>query len=364
MRLAALLALVFTATASAAPAPRVHAVSLPSTGVVGSPLRVTVSIRPPMRATLVATGAATIRAKLAPTREAGVYTATLRFARAGAWTVSVTTGRRTFRLGRIAVDVARDPLLLDPFTIAAEAQGTLVVGQLRGGSLIRVTPRGRATRVATAGRLAHVTVSPSGTVYAVGTDTLLRLQGDTLVQLAGGLDGATSAAVDVRGNVYVAEYGGWVRKVAPDGAVTTVAGIGQEAFSGDGGPAIAAALFHPHGIAVGPDGSIYVADTENRRNRRIDPATGLISTLSEAGLVVSLAVAPDGTVYAADVPRDGAGGGVTATTASGAVTRIYRGAVNGVTVAPDGSVYANAWEAKRILLLDPKTRRTETVARG
>jgi hypothetical protein len=364
MRFAVLLALVFTTTAAAAPAPRVHAVSVPVTGVVGRALRVTVSIGPPSRAIIVATGPATVRAKLTPTKRRGVYSATLRFTRAGSWTVSAVIARRTVRLGSVHVDVAPDPLLLDPFTIAAEPQGTLLVGQLREGGLVRVTPRGRATPVAASARIEHVTIAPSGTVYAVGTDALLRLQGETLVQVTGGLDGATSAGADAHGNVYVAEYAGWIRKVAPDGTVTTVAGTGQEAFSGDGGPAVAAALDHPHGIAVGPDGSVFVADTENRRIRKIDAATGKISTLSEAGLVVSLAVAPDGIVYAADVPRDGAGGGITATTPNGAVTRIYNGAVNGVAVARDGSVYVTAWEAKRILLLDPKTHRTETVARG
>src|SRR4051794_15812043 len=145
MRFAVLLALVFTATAAAAPAPRVHAVSLPATGVVGSPLRVTVSIRPPARATVIATGPATVRAKLTPTKNGGVSSATLRFTRAGSWTVSAAIARRTVRLGSVRVDVARDPLLLDPFTIAVESQGTLLIGQLREGGLVRLTPRGRAT---------------------------------------------------------------------------------------------------------------------------------------------------------------------------------------------------------------------------
>src|SRR4051812_1461943 len=79
MRLAVLLTLVFAATAAAAPAPRVHAVSLPATGVVGTPLRVTVSIRPAARAIVVATGPATVRAKLTPTKKAGMYSARLRF---------------------------------------------------------------------------------------------------------------------------------------------------------------------------------------------------------------------------------------------------------------------------------------------
>ena len=365
MRLVALLALVFATAAAAAPAPRVHAVSLPSTAVVGSALHVTVSIRPPARATLAATGPTSLRVRLASTKKSGIYAATLRLPRAGTWTVSAVVGGRTVRLGNVSADVRVDPLLLDPFTIAAEPQGTLLVGQLGKGDLVRVAPRGRASSLAPATRIEDVTVAPDGTVYAIGTDALLRLQGNALVQVAGGLDGATSAAADASGNVYVAEYAGWVRKIAPNGTITTIAGTGQEAFSGDGGPAVLGGLDHPHGVAVGPDGSIYIADTENRRIRKIDAATGRISTLGEAvGVVVALAVAPDGTVYAADVVRDGAGGGVTATTQSGTVTRIYSGDANGVTVPRDGSLFVNAWAAKRIFLLDPKTRRTETVARG
>jgi sugar lactone lactonase YvrE len=365
MRLVALLAVVSATAAAAAPAPRVHTVSLPSTAVVGGAVRVTVSIRPPARATLVASGPATMRVQLAPTKEAGIYSATLRLSRAGSWTVSAVVGRRTVRLGNVRADVRADPLLLDPFTIAAEPQGTLLVGQLSKGDLVRVAPRGRASSLAPATRIVDVAVAPDGAAYAVGTDALLRLQGNALVQVAGGLDGATCAAADASGNVYVAEYAGWIRKIAPDGAITTIAGTGKEAFSGDGGPAVLAGLDHPHGVAVGPDGSIYVADTENRRIRRIDASTGRISTLGQGvGVVVALAVAPDGTVYAPDVARDGGGGGVTALTQTGTVTRIYSGDANGVTVSRDGSLYVNAWESKRILLIDPKTRRTETVARG
>jgi streptogramin lyase len=365
MRLVALVALVLTATASAASVPRVRVVSLPKSGVVAAQWRATVSIQPPARASLVATGPATLRTRLAPTRKPGVYTAALRFSRAGSWSVAVSIGRRTVNLGRLSVDVARDPLLLDPFTIAAEPGGTLVVGQLGSGDLLRLAPRKRATRIAAGSRLEDVTISPSGTVYAIGNDALLRLDGGALVQVGGTLTGATSAAAESSGSVYVAIYDGWIRRVAPDGSVTTVAGNGQEGFAGDGGPATAAVLDHPHGVAVGPDGAVYIADTENRRIRKIDPSSGRISTLaSGVGVVVALAVAPDGTVYAADVVRDGTGGGVTATTMGGTTTRVYSGDANGVTVAPNGSVYVNAWEKKRILLLDPKTHKTETVARG
>src|SRR5689334_14607662 len=166
MRVVALLALVVATAAAGAPAPRVHAVSLPSTAVVGGAVRVTVSIRPPTRATLVASGPASVSARLAPTNKANIYAATLRLSRAGSWTVSAEVGRRTVRLGKVRADVRPDPLLLDPFTIAAEPQGTLVVGQLSKGDLVRVAPRGRASSLAPATRIVDVTVGPDGTVYA------------------------------------------------------------------------------------------------------------------------------------------------------------------------------------------------------
>jgi serine/threonine-protein kinase len=226
----------------------------------------------------------------------------------------------------------------------------------------------------------HLTVSPRGTVHALADDAVFRLDGSALVRIAGNgetrhagdggpalaasFDGVTSAAVDATGNIYVAEYEGWIRRIAPEGTVSTIAGTGVEGYSGDGGPAIGATFNHPHGLALGPDGALYVGDTLNGRIRRIDLVTGRISTISDVGIVVSLAVAADGTVYAADVPGGGVGGGVTSTSPSGFVTRLYIGDANGVAIASDGTLYVNGNETKRIFRLDPQSRRTETVARG
>jgi sugar lactone lactonase YvrE len=177
---------------------------------------------------------------------------------------------------------------------------------------------------------------------------------------------ASAVAVDAAGNLYVAQYVGWIRKVAPNGAVTTVAGNGTEGYSGDDGPATAAQFFHPHSIAIGKDGALYIADTENRYVRRVDLATGRITTFGgDVGITVSLAVGPDGSIYSADVVRGGAGGGVTRTTPAGVTTRILESATaNGVAVSADGAVYVNQWDDKRIGLLDPSTGKLIPVVRG
>lgn len=73
-----------------------------------------------------------------------------------------------------------------------------------------------------------------------------------------------------------------VRKVAPDGTITTVAGNGTRGFGGDGGPATAAALNAPYGVSALADGSFYIADSANHRIRRVAP-DGTISTVAGTG---------------------------------------------------------------------------------
>jgi sugar lactone lactonase YvrE len=90
-------------------------------------------------------------------------------------------------------------------------------------------------------------------------------------------------AVDASGNLYFADSGNHrVRKVSPTGIISTVAGIGQYGFSGDGGPATNARLDTPWGVAVDASGNLYIADSYNQRIRRVSPA-GIISTVAGNG---------------------------------------------------------------------------------
>jgi DNA-binding beta-propeller fold protein YncE len=91
-----------------------------------------------------------------------------------------------------------------------------------------------------------------------------------------------AAAVGPDGTVFIADtFNHRVRRVDPGGAVTTLVGTGQAAFSGDGGPSGAATLHWPHGLAVDPAGAgLYIADSANHRVRRVDLASGVITTVA------------------------------------------------------------------------------------
>src|SRR5262245_8318511 len=358
------LSLLSVIALGAAPAPRVDAVSLPRQAVKGAPWRVVVAISPPTRATLRATGLESLSARLRPMHRRGRYQATLRFPFAGEWRIAVTARKRTVQLGSVSVDVPKDPLVQDPITIAAEPGGSLVVGQLRAAPLLRIA-HARALKIVDGPGIFHVYVAGE-TTYAAGRDGVVyRLDDTALTPLTPPMD-ASAVAVDAAGNLYVAQYVGWVMKVAPDGTETNVAGNGTEGYSGDGGPATWAQIFHPHSVAIGKDGALYIADTENRRIRRVDLATGTITTFGgDVGITVSLAVGPDGSVYSADIVRNGEGGGVTRTPPDGVTKRILSSSrVNGVAVAADGAVYVNQWEDKRIQLLDSSTGKLIPVVRG
>jgi sugar lactone lactonase YvrE len=76
--------------------------------------------------------------------------------------------------------------------------------------------------------------------------------------------------VDATGNVYVADtYNHRIRVIDTNGIITTIAGSGVDGYSGDGRSALEASLSEPSGIAVGPDGDIYIADSANNRVRKV-----------------------------------------------------------------------------------------------
>jgi uncharacterized protein (TIGR03437 family) len=145
-----------------------------------------------------------------------------------------------------------------------------------------------------------VAVDAIGTVYAAYGSTVERVSiAGSIALVAGGVpfgyyDGGgvalnarfnapAAVARDAAGDLYVADTGNnRVRKVTPDGRVSTFAGNGEAGFSGDGASATAAELNAPEAVAVDAAGDVYVADTGNNRVRRIDPA-GAITSVAGTG---------------------------------------------------------------------------------
>ncbi|MFA5260206.1 MAG: hypothetical protein WC450_03135, partial [Candidatus Omnitrophota bacterium] len=94
-------------------------------------------------------------------------------------------------------------------------------------------------------------------------------------------------AIDGLGNVYIADTNNHrVRKVTPNGIITTVAGSGNNSyghnFGGDGGPALDALLYYPSAVAVDGEGNLFIADKYNHRIRKVD-TNGIITTFAGNG---------------------------------------------------------------------------------
>ena len=86
-------------------------------------------------------------------------------------------------------------------------------------------------------------------------------------------------------NVYIADqYNHRIRKVTiVTGIISTIAGTGISSFSGDGGDATSATLFHPYGVALDSSGNVYIADAFNHRIRKVAVTSGIISTVAGNG---------------------------------------------------------------------------------
>ncbi|HZK82430.1 MAG TPA: hypothetical protein VFC46_15215, partial [Humisphaera sp.] len=126
---------------------------------------------------------------------------------------------------------------------------------------------------------------------------LSEARADKLVLVAGGPGGdssttATTAklnkpfavAFDTAGNMYIGEFEGCsIRKVDTHGVISTISGDGKPGFAGDGGPASGGKFNLIHDIVIGPDGNLYIADSSNRRVRKIDLKTNTLTTIAGDG---------------------------------------------------------------------------------
>jgi uncharacterized protein (TIGR03437 family) len=209
-----------------------------------------------------------------------------------------------------------------PSAIAADSAGTVYIADSYNGRIRKVSS-GVITTVAQSAFPTLVDAT-AGTLYIADVSNSTGFLGTRLLKFANGAtttlagngsvsfggDGRPAAgaqfyqpegiAIDSAGRMYVADtQNNRVRMIA-NGVVTTIAGTGIQGYSGDNGPAAAAQLATPVSVAVDPAGSLYIADLNNYRVRKI--SDGVISTVAGTVGVRACGVAADaaGNVYVSD----------------------------------------------------------------
>jgi sugar lactone lactonase YvrE len=198
-----------------------------------------------------------------------------------------------------------------PKGLARAGDGTLVIADTRNSRVRRVDP-------------------VTGVITTIAGTGVRGYGGDGGPATAAVLNLPRAVAVTGAGDVLIADTDNQrIRRIDQvTGVITTIAGVGRYGHGGDGGPATAARLASPQALALGADGTVYVADTRNARVRRIDPGTGIVTTIAGTG-----------------APGDGGDGGP-ATAARLSLPR-------GLTLGPDGSLYVADAGAHRVRRVDP-----------
>lgn len=126
-------------------------------------------------------------------------------------------------------------------------------------------------------------INTSGIISTVAGNGTYAATGDGSPATVAGLMTPQGIAVDGFGNIYIADkYSERVRKVNTAGFISTIAGTGTGGYSGDGGAATAAQLHNPCAVAIDNAGDVFIADDSSSRIRMIDP-TGIITTIAGYG---------------------------------------------------------------------------------
>jgi uncharacterized protein (TIGR03437 family) len=152
-----------------------------------------------------------------------------------------------------------------PFGMAVDGSGNLYIPDLYNRRVRKVS-------------------AATGVVTTVAGNGSYGYSGDGGPATSAKLSAVYSVAVDASGNLYIGDNDSQrVRKVTPNGVITTVAGFGTQGYWGDGGPATSALLNDPDGVAVDASGNIYIAEWGNSVIRKVTVATGVISTVAGNG---------------------------------------------------------------------------------
>ncbi|HET8652847.1 MAG TPA: SMP-30/gluconolactonase/LRE family protein [Gaiellaceae bacterium] len=307
MVVAALLLAAAVGSAATAKRPEVSLASSRAGAVAGRPWTAVLHVRGSRPAALAVTATLGRRRVAATARRAAGdrYRARIVFPAPGRWTLTARLGGKRFPLGTIVVRAPAPMLLVYPTEAVLEPSGSLLVAESGRSRIVRIDlATGRDTSVARIVQPYGIVLTSSGTLFATSESRVVRVgSGGGTTAIADAREDVGPLAIDPAGNLYFSTVARIFRIDGGTGAVIPYAGTGTRGGGGDGGPALQAEVDAPHGLAVGPDGALFVADTGNDRVRRIDPATQVITAYAAATRPAGLAFDADGALYVAE--RDG-----------------------------------------------------------
>ena len=310
---------------------------------------------------------------------------------------------------------------VNAFAVALDATGYLYIADRNNHRVRRVSPQGIITTIAGSGKQGFagdgaaataaslsspsgVAADANGNIYIADRDNdrVRRVDsggsistfagqganvGDAGPATDGRLDQPWGIALDAAGNLYIADnVSNRVRKVTPAGVISTLAGNGNQGYSGDGGPAAAASLNSPWDVKTDAAGNVYIADSGNNRVRKVSPA-GIITTYAGGGPCCSpndgapatsawlgfadgIALDPAGNLYVTDLSIQGirkvTPAGIISTIAGGsgkqgysgdggpATSAVFGGNFQGLLADANGNVYVSDSTNSRIRKIDSK----------
>ncbi len=236
--------------------------------------------------------------------------------------------------GGTPVGTATSVQLITPTGLAIDGTGNIYIASFLGPQILVRNPAGNISVFA-------------GTTFSLNSGVVSNI-GDGGPATAASFGDPIRVALDGNGNLYVVELAGLrIRKISTNGTITTFAGTGGQCGGptqacGDGGLATQATFIDPEAIAIDAANNVYVTGNSERRVRRIDAITGIITT-----------VAGNGTACAA--PTTGCGDGGPATSAN---------ITNAISLAfdPGGNLYVGDTGAARIRRIDHTTQVITTYA--
>lgn len=313
---------------------------------------------------------------------------------------------------------------MSPHSVAVDAEGNVYIADTLNHRIRKVdAATGEITTIAGNGTIdfagdggpatkaslsfpAGIIVASDGTVYFAdsGNRFIRKIMPDGIIRTVAGQGGQTGfsgdggpagratlafpigVAIDASGNLYIADTGNErIRRVAPNGIITTIAGNGYCCFSGDGHVAINADFSLPYDIATDPSGNLYILDRNGQRVRRVDAKTRVATTFAGNGILgysgdgthalkaslanpMGLAIGRDGSLYIADqgnhrirkvdtttrIISTVAGNGTQGLSGDGGpAMEAQLNSPTGIAIDPEGRLYISDTGNQCIRMIDP-----------